>query len=152
MTTGESVRVVHDLGEWFQVLTPGGQQGLVPASYVQLLDEPDRPSQQQSGLQAQSSISGITGPGGLGARASFRGTYGYHICIVRYWIRFASNGAAAVAGCVASGYRVAGDRGIGGIGGRPFTGGSRIASAALSWWLIWDFECALPGLRDGACD
>ncbi|EFJ44601.1 hypothetical protein VOLCADRAFT_121307 [Volvox carteri f. nagariensis] len=39
VTAGESVRVVHDLGEWYEVLTAGGQQGVVPASYVQLSDE-----------------------------------------------------------------------------------------------------------------
>ncbi|KXZ43569.1 hypothetical protein GPECTOR_87g432 [Gonium pectorale] len=39
VSAGDSVRVLHDLGEWLQVLAPSGRAGLVPAAYVQMSDE-----------------------------------------------------------------------------------------------------------------
>ncbi|GIL76658.1 hypothetical protein Vretifemale_6217 [Volvox reticuliferus] len=75
VTVGDSVRVVHDLGEWFQVLTSGGQQGLVPASYIQLLDEQQgtdsgggRGQTQGSPLQSQLSVGSGSAAGGNSAQ------------------------------------------------------------------------------------
>ncbi|GLI65416.1 hypothetical protein VaNZ11_008982, partial [Volvox africanus] len=78
VSVGDSVRVVHDLGEWFQVLTSGGQQGLVPASYIQLLDEQQgadggagRGQTQGPSLQSQVSVGSGSAAGGINAQPSF---------------------------------------------------------------------------------
>ncbi|PNH00698.1 hypothetical protein TSOC_013466, partial [Tetrabaena socialis] len=76
VSAGDSVRVLHDLGEWFQVVAPSGQAGLVPASYVQLLDEQAQAGGEARGQRASQLAgvsSGALGGGALSSQPSFGG-------------------------------------------------------------------------------
>ncbi|KAG2489163.1 hypothetical protein HYH03_012389 [Edaphochlamys debaryana] len=68
VTAGDHVRVLHDLGEWFQVLAPGGGAGLVPASYVALQDGdgPGGEGASQRGAEGRG-MAGGADRGGLGS-------------------------------------------------------------------------------------
>ncbi|GFR45404.1 hypothetical protein Agub_g6779, partial [Astrephomene gubernaculifera] len=77
VTAGDSVRVLHDLGEWFQVAAPGGQSGLVPASYVQLLDEGGGRERDTAASGAGTGVGdGAGSAGGAGAGAGVGGSGG----------------------------------------------------------------------------